>query len=402
MKKAVCCILAFTLSIKAEQCEQALVRVPVADVSSRPLSNYGLTSVVSLYEQLPWAPDNCFLGCLRIHQLKFNELVTIRRQTSEHEYECTASNFIYTDTDGSQTSKFWVLKKHLIPLKGEDRGKLPPPVDMSRSPKEYNRAVLTLTWPWYDAKTKKTYSVGTRFARCQKKDGTQYAVYVFHPKSRTYGIGYIPKENALVNYPTTPDAAVSCFMKLIKRWIYESYGPIPYVFGGCSFTEAPVKEGFKVCRKKVQGVACTYWQRDGVYQRPLAGFDCSALILCAAQIVGMPYYCKTTAQLATSLRLLKKGEALEEGDLIWYKGHVMIVSDIKKNRLIEAAGYESGWGKVHEITLDKVFNKPGYDQLLASYHNRTFLRRLTNTGKPYRSIYQLKIYKLKSIWEVTG
>ena len=169
MKNALYCVLVSVLSIKAEQFEQALVRVPVADVSSRPLSCYGLTSVVSLYEQLPWAPDKCFLGCLRIHQLKFNELVTIKRHTSEHEYECMASNFIYTDSEGSNTSTFWVLKKHLIPAKDIDRDKLPPPIDKSCSPKKYNRGVLTLTWPWYDAKTKKTYSVGTRFARCQKK-----------------------------------------------------------------------------------------------------------------------------------------------------------------------------------------------------------------------------------------
>ena len=47
----------------------------------------------------------------------------------------------------------------------------------------------------------------------------------------------------------------------------------------------------RYARKQVQGRAYSYWQRDSLSQRPLAGFDCSALILCAAQIVGMPYYC---------------------------------------------------------------------------------------------------------------
>ena len=105
------------------------------------------------------------------------------------------------------------------------------------------------------------------------------------------------------------------------------------------------------------GRAYAYWQRESVYQRPLAGFDCSAsYTLCGTNCWDAVLLLKLLATYFL-LALLKKGEALEEGDLIWYNGHVMIVSDVKKNRLIEAAGYESGWGKVHEIALDKVFNK---------------------------------------------
>ena len=102
------------------------------------------------------------------------------------------------------------------------------------------------------------------------------------------------------------------------------------------------------------------------------------------------------------MRLLKKGEALEEGDLIWYNGHVMIVSDIKKNRLLRHAGYESGWGKVHEIALDKVFNRKG---MVSSLHPITIVLfcdgSLTEASRIAQSI-SLKIYKLKSIWEATG
>ncbi len=400
VKKALCSMLVFVLVTKAEQVEQAFICVPVADASVMALSRYG--EVVSLYEGLPWAPDKGIFGRVRIHQLKCNELVTIKRRTSEHEYECTASNFIYTNAAGKQYSTFWILKKHLIPLKElpKERDKLPSPIDKTRSPEDYNRGVLTLTWPWFDAKGKKTYSVGTRFARCPEKDGLAYAVYAYNEKKHVFEVRYVPRENALVAYPKTTKEAVNCFMKLIKRWIYESSGIIPYVFGGCSFTGAPVKDSFKICQKKLLGRAYSYWQRESLLQRPLSGFDCSSLILCAAQIVGMPYYLKTS-QLQTSLRLLKKGEALEEGDLIWYNGHIMIVSDIKKNLLIEASGYECGWGKVHEIALDKVFNQKDYGQLLASYHKRSLLRRLTSKGKPYRPIYRLKIYKLKSIWEPT-
>ena len=69
-------------------------------------------------------------------------------------------------------------------------------------------------------------------------------------------------------------------------------------------------------------------------QRPLADLIAHRLYLCGTNCWDAVLF-KTTRNYYL-LAFLKKGEALEEGDLIWYSGHVMIVSDIKKNRLIEA------------------------------------------------------------------
>jgi hypothetical protein len=124
------------------------------------------------------------------------------------------------------------------------------------------------------------------------------------------------------------------------------------------------------------------------------------MILCAAQIAGLPYYCKNSHVIAKTLRPLNSGEKIEEGDIIWYSGHVMVVSDAKKNLVIEAIGYDSGYGRVHEISIDRVFQGiHNFDGLRPCHFKNKFTRRLRQDGSAWRSIYHLKILKLSSIVE---
>ena len=119
------------------------------------------------------------------------------------------------------------------------------------------------------------------------------------------------------------------------------------------------------------------------------------MLLTAAQIVGLPYYAKNTRAIYNSLRPLLKEDVLEEGDLIWYEGHVLVVSDIPKNFVIEAVGYESGFAKVHQISLDKVFaDIHDYKDLILAHHMQQPLKRLDILGNPVRSVQQLKLFKL--------
>ena len=72
-----------------------------------------------------------FLWMLADSSTEINELVTIKRQTSEHEYECMASNFIYTNAEGKQYKHILDFKEASYSLKRlpMDRDKLPPPID---------------------------------------------------------------------------------------------------------------------------------------------------------------------------------------------------------------------------------------------------------------------------------
>ena len=82
----------------------------------------------------------------------------------------------------------------------------------------------------------------------------------------------------------------------------------------------------------------TYWDRIGDFEKPLAGFDCSGMILCAAQIAGLPYFFKNTDTLLGNLKPLRPTEELEAGDLVFYSGHVLVVSDLKEEFTYRSSG----------------------------------------------------------------
>ncbi len=395
---------AFLLDAQPDTHRQALVKVSLADTASKPLATYKGMSVAAQYNNFPWAPDKGFSSCPRMHQLKFNEVVTITSDPALDEVECTAFNFYYRDNRNKQQRTFWTLKKNLILLsdlkKRVPLPHIPPPVSMYKAPADYNKDVLTLIEPWYYEKTKKWYAAGTRFARYRNEDTQEtYAVYLIDTDRLKQERVSIPKSRALVSYPRGKQNTVALFLRLLRRWAHPGKGIIPYVYGGCGYMKRYKDGGFSRAHGRKRGYQVAFWQRTGIGERPCAGFDCSELILCAAQICGMPYYCKNTRTLMERLRPLAKGEALEEGDLVWYEGHVMIVSDLKKNLLIEAVGYEVGYGKVHEIEVKRVIRGiRNFNGLVRAHHTRHSLMRLDSKGRPSRRIRRLKILKLKSLW----
>ena len=95
----------------------------------------------------------------------------------------------------------------------------------------------------------------------------------------------------------------------------------------------------------------------------------------------MIYFFKNTTTLAYYLKPLALGEAAEKGDLIFFPGHVQIISDVEKNLIIESAGYKSGYGKVHEKKVGELFrNKLTINSLIAAYHAKEKLERLYKDG----------------------
>ncbi len=67
--------------------------------------------------------------------------------------------------------------------------------------------------------------------------------------------------------------------------------------------------------------------------------------------------------------------------------------------LIEAVGYEAGYGRVHEISIDKVFKQIStYAELVTAYQKETPLERLHSSGRPLKAVYEVKLFALKSLW----
>lgn len=402
-----------------------VIIVPIADAVGLSLYHeFGQPDVSCLYEDFAYAPQKGWSGCARMHQFKYNEVVALvpygiskkklsrqyikskertkaDKKSGGGEIECKTTNLFYIDGRGKNADNFWLLKKYIIPLseldEKIDRAYIPKPIDKDGNANDYNRNVLTLALPWFDLETKSWYSAGTRFIRCPDHDSaTMYAVYFVDYCKPSIHIKKIARQSAIVSYPKTDQAMRHLFLKLLKRWARETNeGSIPYVFGGSSFTKRYPHNGFSLQLSERNGRAISYWQRQND-EKPSSGFDCSGVLLTAAQSAGIPFFFKNTGALSRCHeKLLKKGDKLQEGDLVWYSGHVLIISDLQKNLLIEAAGYQTGHGKLHEIKVDKVFmGIQSLEHLVKAYHAKKFLRRLNSVGKPFRSIYTLKIFKL--------
>ncbi len=126
-----------------------------------------------------------------------------------------------------------------------------------------------------------------------------------------------------------------------------------------------------------------------------SGFDCSGLILRAAQLAGITYWCKNTTTIGLTFKDIPQQESLEEGDLILIKGHVMIISDIKRNLFIDAASYASGFGCLHEASLSDMFVEVAtYDELRKyAYANQPLSRKHAN-GEPYTVTPTVRVVRL--------
>jgi len=377
----------------------AVVRVPITDACGLCLTTFATQGVSRLYKELPYAPEKGFHACHRMHQLKYNEIVQMKRVCGD-EIECAVSNLYTVGNNNKRSNHFWVLKDHLVPLEivvqKIPRSLLPDPIDMTQKMQEYNNNTLTLCEPWCNKKTNLCYSIGTRFKRVAKKDTqSSYAVTVIDYNTFKTHIGYVPKEKGTVVYASNQDEGRAMLIALLKRWTNEKKSFICYVYGGSSCCARSTDDSFTQVLGKRCGRNVLYWQRKTQESGPLSGFDCSEMLLTAAQIVGIPFFYKNTKAINESLRLLTRSERLQEGDLLWYYGHVMIVSDIQNNLLIEAVGYESGHGKAHEIELSKVFaGITTYNELINAYYGKRHLKRINHKGKPFRSVYRLKIFKL--------
>ncbi|MBA2306686.1 hypothetical protein H0W26_00970 [Candidatus Dependentiae bacterium] len=380
----------------------ALVRVPSTDLSLGRLSRSS-SFPNAYYNEFPCAPDKGLGVSFRFHQLKFNELVKVRTHVGP-EVECEFQHFFYRGHDKKQYNRAWVLKRDLVFLKDlpskDLLSHIPPLYKMNDHVSRYNKNVLTLTVPWLDRTTVNTYSAGTRFMRSPSKDTkTSYGIFVIEGTSLKSSVKFVPRVSALVSYPQNSSQAAALFVRLLKQWAHDKDGIIPYVFGGCSYKRKIIPQGFSLVSKIRSGEQISYWQRKNLQPQSLSGFDCSSMILCAAQICGIPYFYKNSFTLYHSMEMLKKDEKLKEGDIIWYSGHVMVVSDIQKNLLIEAVGYEAGYGRVHEISIDKVFKQIStYAELVTAYQKETPLERLHSSGRPLKAVYEVKLFALKSLW----
>ena len=142
----------------------------------------------------------------------------------------------------------------------------------------------------------------------------------------------------------------------MRQWAKRKEGFIPYVWGGFSFTDT------------IKTTSCFLLKDETT--SPKTGLDCVGIIARVAQIYGIPYFYKNTTTIKQCLTPLARNSKLMTGDIIWVPGHVMIVADLTNHTLIEARGYDHGYGKVQEIPLNEEFKGINtYRDLIDAYHN---------------------------------
>ena len=387
--------------------ERGVVIVPVADLVGQPLATFYPSQIAKIsYKTLPWSCYRShYEANARLHQLLFHEQVKIiERRGNELCVEVPHVYYTIPNESLPQT-QYWTYAKNILSLsnlatQGGDIRLLPPPINFRNdTTTQKNSEIISLIEPWHDQKTGITFSAGTRFLKATKRTKTGMVdVYAINSHSSTIERLSLPRTVVYSSFNKNTSQKINAFLGLLRKWAINDRGCIPYVLGGCSYTEVHGKNIFKIQRSQLTKQPLLY------YERPIAravktGFDCSNLILRAAQIVGIPYYFKNTHTLSNVLRSLSSKETIAEGDLIWMPGHVIIVSDMQKNLIIEAHSYDGGYGIIHEMPLKKTFKDIStFAELQMAYNAKKELKRLASNGSIQQIYKQFKILQLASVW----
>lgn len=386
--------------------QKGIVIVPVADLVGQPMhSYYRHQPAHTSYNTLPWACHKSdYEASPRVHQLLYHEIVDIIAYEKD-EVQVQVPHFFYqTTTNQIPQNSYWTLKKNIMPsnllrLNTNDRSKIPTPLsfDIKSEMPHYN--TITLIEPFTDPTLNITFSAGTRFIKNDNQKDTQMiSAYCLDPHNYTINHIALPRAITHIFYPKTIQDRLTDFLKILRHWAQKP-ASIPYLLGGCSFIDVCSSDNFRLQKKAIRGKSLQYYVRSSDTYAPKTGYDCSSMITRAAQIVGLPYYCKNTYTIAQKLPPLTFQDSLKEGDLIWISGHVLIVSDLKKNKVIEAHAYGGGYGKIHEIAIAKVFQ--GIDtlaQLTSRYHEKKPVKRLTKHNAILDTYKEVRLFKFAGQW----
>lgn len=400
-------LIVFFSSLYVLPITHAVVTVPIADLVGQPLQNiYPDQSIDQAYAQLPLCGGTIKndLNCLRIHQLLFNEMVEIIAEKNDEIMVRIPHLFYLTPNDTQRHDTYWMLKKAVTPLPLLNQHNIPLntfPINYSYAyPAQLsNQNLIVLVEPWYDKITRMTFSAGTQFvAAAHSMNHDHVCIKRYNPLLRINQIVPIPKKLTFTSsYPQKPQQCIDLFLSILHRWIQTNEGDVSYVLGGCSFTHRsnrPFAHKTNIYNNKHLSFYTRRYDTS-----PKNGYDCSGLIAKSAQLAGIPYFFKNTFTVAQCLTEIRSNTSLHDGDIIWIPGHVMVVSNIKKNLLIEARSYQHGYGIVHEIALNKVFkNINTYQDLLDCYFNKKELTRLDRHNNPQDTFKQMKILSLASCW----
>ncbi len=368
-----------SMALYAEK-KEAVCIAPVADLlGSRAGSPY-------FYEQIPL--DGPFERVRRIDQLLFNERVfVIERRGDESRVEIPTHGY-GTITNAALKHEYWILTKN-IALVSEI-----PDTDAIPSTAAASKTLITLIAPFQDNKHHRRYAAGTRFVLDDMQDDNNYyRALILSPRLKTEH-AYIPKTQCIKNKARSPQQKIKNFLAILEKFADQSPGYVPYVLGGNSFIK-PYRNTISVNPYDDT--------RTTTYPTPShthSGFDCASLVFRAAQMADIPLYLKNSLALKHHLRPLDQNESVENGDIIFIPGHIIVIFDKDNNSAIESRTHMNhGYGYVHKITFAELFKEiETIDDLVRYHYSKKLVSRL-NINREVHVRAPITILKLKSVFE---
>lgn len=219
-------------------------------------------------------------------------------------------------------------------------------------------------------------SVGTRFN--VKEDGIkQLSVYWYNPDHKKVEVLCIPRNKCIAPSSDKRSAFVS-LLQSIAGCCYKT----PYVWGGASVAKRFLKISYRLvpspCKKGKRAYELIQQPKG-----PWAGCDCSGLVRLGLQALDCCSSCAmNSATLNAELPHRKANEQWRDGDILYIPGHVAIISDLKKNLVIEARTPEHGYGYVHEVPISELFKGiNNFDDLRESIKKQQNVHRIDRYGK---------------------
>ena len=393
--------------------QKAVINVPIADLLGQQITTLiPNSSAEQLYATIPVCSGEIksSIACPRLHQLLYNDIVEVLKIVDDEACIRIAQGYYLIPSSQQPQTTYWMLRKNLtllddIAAKNIPITHIPPSIDFSDAGNAALNCptVTTLTEPHYDSTLHTTFSAGTRFVKtsspAKKRSSTINVFAINYEKMKSHTIK-IPITKCIISDCTkTNDQRIGDFVTLLKKWAHLKNGHIPYVWGGTSFIK-PLHTNFKEVTKTGHNGDYSFYEYEKDIQSPKTGFDCSGIILRAAQISSIPYFCKNTTTIAQCLKVLEREQELQNGDLILIKGHVMIVSDMNKNLLIEARSYGHGYGKIHEIPINQVFEGiETYKDLCDAYYEKKVVKRKDKNGKVRDTFSTVQLFSMMSVWK---
>lgn len=370
----------------------AFCSVPVADLVSQ---KFKPGTILEHYAALPLSENRPLSFSCRATQLLFNDRVLILEQNKEQSFVETSCWHLKTPSSrspGYKNNRFWTLTKNLCPLSTltADQQATIPPTDSA----EAIEKIIILFLPWHCPETATTYSAGTKFV-IYHEDKEQYQIQLYHPTLKHPVISLVNKELCILNKKRSEIEKRKLFVKILQQWAHGIPDQIPYVLGGASIISTFKNPLFEEKKITLDGEKNRVFTRPECTVTPHTGVDCAGIIRLACNIVGIPLTATNSRSIAESFSKLSPTAPLQNGDLLCWKGHVAIVSDTTKGLLIEARGYEHGYGYVQEIPYQAQFKGIiTTEDLINAYHTKKPIKRLNKKGRHQETITTLQILSL--------